>query len=141
MSTETKTVITVEALVNAPVDKVWKSWNTPEDITQWNAASDDWTCPSASVDLRPGGKLIARMESRDGSMGFDFEGIYDEVRLHDLIAYTLGDGRKVRVIFEPHGQTTSVTEYFEAENMHSHEMQKAGWQAILDRFKSYTERL
>lgn len=140
MSTENKTVITVEAHVKAPVEKIWKCWTTPDDITQWNFASDEWHCPHASNDLRPGGKLTARMEARDGSMGFDFEGIYDEVHPHSRIAYSLADGRQVRVVFEPDRSGTRVTESFDAENTHPHDMQRAGWQAILDNFKRHAEK-
>jgi len=139
METQEKTVITIEATVNAPVEKVWKYWNQPEHITQWNHASDDWHSPSAENDLRVGGKLAARMEAKDGSMGFDFGGIYDAVTENEYIEYTLGDERKVKVWFTPQGDTTKVKESFEAENTYPHEMQKSGWQAILDNFKKYTE--
>jgi uncharacterized protein YndB with AHSA1/START domain len=133
------TKITVTARVNAPVDKVWKYWSHPDHIRQWNAASDEWHSPSATNDLRKGGAFSFRMEARDGSKGFDFNGVYDEVKLHERVAYTLGDGRKVSVLFSPEGNTTVVSETFEAENMHSLEMQQAGWQAILDNFRKYVE--
>lgn len=135
------TVITVENTVNAPVKKVWKLWTTPEHITKWNNASDDWHTPFAENDLRAGGKFLARMEARDGSFGFDFEGIYDEVKTNELIAYTLGDGRKVKITFSPSGAETKVVETFDAENTHSIEMQRGGWQAILDNFKKYAENI
>jgi len=139
METKEKTVITVGNTVNAPVEKVWEFWTKPEHITQWNNASDDWHTPRAENDLRTGGSFSARMEARDGSFGFDFGGIYDDVKKNESIEYTMGDGRKVKVNFTPHGNTTKVTEAFEAEDTNPAEMQKGGWQAILDNFKKYTE--
>ena len=136
---ENKNSITVETTIKAPVHKVWKCWTTPEDITQWNSASDDWYTPRAENDLRKGGKFSSRMESKDGSMGFDFEGIYDEVKPNELIEYTIGDGRKVKVVFESDRDETKVTETFDAENTNPEEMQRSGWQAILDNFKKYVE--
>ncbi len=134
------TAITVEATINAPVKTVWEFWSAPEHITKWNSASEDWHTPSATNDLRTGGKFNSRMESRAGSIGFDFEGIYDEVKTHERIAYTMPDNRKVAVIFTADGNQTHVKETFDAENTHSHEMQRTGWQAILDNFKKYTEK-
>jgi uncharacterized protein YndB with AHSA1/START domain len=139
METTIPTKITVEATVKAPVEKVWKIWTLPEHITKWNAASDDWHSPFAENDLRVGGKFLARMEAKDGSFGFDFGGTYDQVKTHELIEYTIGDGRKVIVHFTPNGNETKVTETFDAENTHSIEMQRGGWQAILDNFKKYAE--
>jgi uncharacterized protein YndB with AHSA1/START domain len=139
MEPTNKTVITVATTINAPVDKVWEYWTKPEHITKWNSASDDWHTPRAENDLRPGGSFSARMEAKDGSFGFDFGGIYDAVTANENIEYTLGDGRKVKVTFEPQGDATKVTESFDAENTHSIEMQQGGWQAILDNFKKYTE--
>lgn len=136
---ETQNTITVETTVKAPVEKVWKTWSTPEDIIQWNNASDDWHTTRAENDLRIGGKFLARMEAKDGSAGFDFGGIYDEVKPNELIGYTIGDGRKVKVTFSSGGDETKVTETFEAESTNPLEMQRAGWQAILDNFKKYTE--
>jgi len=136
---ETKQSITIKSNINAPVEKVWKMWNTPSDIMQWNAASDDWHTPRAESDLRPGGNFSARMEAKDGSFGFDFGGTYDEVIPNSKLAYTLGDGRKVDVTFEGNGQQTKVIETFEAESENSIEMQRDGWQAILDNFKKYAE--
>jgi len=133
------TSITIEATVNAPVEKVWERWTRPEHITRWNSASDDWHTPSATNDLRPGGAFTSRMEAKDGSMGFDFGGIYDEVDQHRLISYTMGDGRRVSVTFDGSGDKTKVVETFDAETENSVEMQRAGWQAILDNFKKYTE--
>jgi len=131
--------VTVETLIAAPIEEVWAAWNNPEDIKQWNAASDDWHTTAATVDLREGGTFSSRMEAKDGSMGFDFGGIYDAVELYKYIAYTMGDGRKVETSFTSRGDKTEVVETFEAESTHSLEMQKGGWQAILDNFKKYTE--
>jgi uncharacterized protein YndB with AHSA1/START domain len=139
METTQYTTITVETTINAPVEKVWKYWSTPADITQWSNASDDWHSPFAENDLRAGGKFLTRMEAKDGSFGFDFGGVYGEVRENEYIKYTLGDGRKVDIEFTSNGKNTRVVETFDMENTHSLEMQKAGWQAILDNFKKYTE--
>ena len=139
MSSEEKTTITIQVKVNAPVDKTWECWTQPEHITGWNFASDDWHTPWAKSDLRPGGSFSSRMEARDGSMGFDFYGTFDEVVLHKKIASTLGDGRKVTVEFRPEESYTGVVESFEAENVHSAELQRNGWQAILNNFKKYVE--
>ena len=141
METNEKTVITVENTVNAPVEKVWDYWTKPEHITNWNFASDDWHSPWAKADLREGGTFSARMEAKDGSMGFDFGGVYDVLRKNELIEYTMGDGRRVKINFTPQGDSTRVSESFEAEGTHSVELQKNGWQAILDNFKKYTENL
>jgi uncharacterized protein YndB with AHSA1/START domain len=139
METQPSTMITVEATVNAPVKKVWEYWSKPEHITKWCFASDDWRAPHAENDLRTGGKFSSRMEAKDGSFGFDFGGVYDEVKENELIAYTIGDGRKVKITFSDEGNQTQVTETFEAETQNPVEMQKGGWQAILDNFKKYTE--
>lgn len=139
METANTKTITVETTVNAPVEKVWEYWTKPEHITQWNNASDDWHTPRAQNDLRTGGSFLSRMEAKDGSFGFDFGGVYDAVQQHKHIAYTIGDGRKVKVDFIDEGPATKIIESFEAENTHSAEMQRGGWQAILDNFKKYTE--
>ena len=139
METQEKTIITVENTINAPVEKVWEYWTKPEHVTKWNHASDDWHSPLGKNDLQPGGSFLFRMEAKDGSMGFDFGGVYDAVRKNEYIEYTMGDGRKVTVNFSGRGNETRVVESFEAENMNSPEMQKGGWQAILDNFKKYTE--
>jgi uncharacterized protein YndB with AHSA1/START domain len=139
MEATEKTTITVQAVIMAPVEKVWKCWTTPEDIVRWNAASDDWHTSQAANDLRIGGRFNYRMESRDGSTGFDFEGIYDNVVFQKKIEYTLGDGRKVRIAFSRLGRKTIFVESFEAENIHSIDLQTDGWQAILDNFKKYAE--
>lgn len=137
---DTKKTITIQAVINAPVEKVWEFWTTPEHIMQWNNASDDWHTPRVENDLRVGGKFLARMEAKDGSVGFDFGGVYDAVELHTLIAYTLGDERKVKVTFTKNNDVeTTVVETFEAESENSVEMQRGGWQAILDNFKKYVE--
>ena len=131
--------ITVEATIKAPVEKIWKYWTMPEHIKQWNKASDDWHTPYAENDVRTGGKFLSRMEAKDKSFGFDFGGVYDEVKDYKLIAYTIGDGRKVKIIFSGAKNETKITETFEAENQNPVEMQRSGWQAILDNFKKYTE--
>lgn len=139
MEKQNKTAITVEATVNAPIEKVWELWTAPEHITKWNNASDEWHTPHAENDLRVGGKFLARMEARDGSSGFDFVGVYDEVKKIEVLAYTLEDGRKVKITFTSMGNTTKVVETFEAETQNSIELQRGGWQAILDSFKKYAE--
>jgi len=139
MATQQATVITVETTVNAPVQKVWDYWNKPEHITQWCSGSPDWHTPRAENDIRTGGKFSSRMEAKDGSMGFDFGGVYDEVRPNEYIEYTMGDGRKVKIYFSTEGNGTHVKESFDAESMNPVEMQQAGWQSILDNFKKYTE--
>jgi uncharacterized protein YndB with AHSA1/START domain len=133
------TQITVESSINAPVEKVWKLWNAPEHITKWCTATPEWHTPRSENDLRVGGSFSSRMEAKDGSFGFDFGGIYDEVKTNEKIAYTMSDGRKVKIIFSSNGNETKVTETFDSENQNPIDMQKAGWQAILDNFKKYTE--
>ena len=139
METTSATKITVETIVNAPVEKVWKYWSLPEHITKWCAASDDWHAPKAENDLTVGGKFTTRMEAKDGSFGFEFGGVYDVVKTNELIEYTLGDGRKVEIHFTANGNQTKVVETFDAESTNPVEMQQGGWQAILDNFKKYTE--
>ena len=136
-----KTVITVEATVNAPVEKVWECWGNPQHITQWCNASNDWHAPRSENDLRKGGKFSTRMEAKDGSFGFDFGGQYDEVKTNELITYTMDDGRKVKINFTSLGDTTKVVESFDAEDENPVEMQQGGWQSILDNFRKYTEAL
>ena len=140
METKELTSITVETLINAPIEKVWKFWSDPEHITQWCQASDDWHAPYADNDLRDGGKFRTTMAAKDGSFSFEFEGVYTKVREHEFIAYTMADGRKVAVQFESQGNQTKVTETFDPESENSVEMQQQGWQAILDNFKKYVER-
>lgn len=139
MQRASNTIITVETTVQIPVEKAWKFWTMPEHITQWNNASDDWHTPQAENDLRTDGKFNYRMEAKDGSMGFDFNGIYTEVTPLILIAYVMEDGRKAKITFSNQENHTTITESFEAETMHSLELQKIGWQAILDNFKKYAE--
>lgn len=131
--------VTIEATVNAPVDKVWKLWNGPEHIMKWNTASPDWHTTKSEVDLKPGGKFSSRMEAKDGSFGFDFAGVYDAVKTNEQIDYTMGDDRKVNNIFSSQGGNTKVVVTFDAENENPIEMQQGGWQAILNSFKKYTE--
>jgi len=133
------TPITINAHIAATLDKVWAFYTKPEHITQWNFADDSWHCPSAKNDLRKGGKYLARMEAKDGSFGFDFEAVYDEVIPEEKMVFTLEDGRKTAVLFEESNAETKVTITFDAEKENSLEMQKNGWQAILNNFKKYTE--
>lgn len=130
--------ITVETTVHAPLDAVWRAYTTPADILAWNAASDDWHTTRASVDLRPGGAFCSRMEAKDGSFGFDFEGTYTQVVPSRLIEYDFGD-RQARVEFTDGADSVHVRVSFDAEQTHSIEQQREGWQAILDRFKSHAE--
>lgn len=136
---ENKPVLMAVAIVNTPVEKVFNFWTKPEHIVKWSSASDDWHTPIAENDLRNCGKFSSRMEAKDGSMGFDLWGIYDEVIQNEYIEYTLGDGRKVKISFTPKGNQTEITETFEAENTNPLEMQKSGWQAILNNFRKYAE--
>ena len=132
--------ISVHTTINEPIEKVWKNFTSPEDIVHWYNASEDWHSPRATNDLRAGGKFNTRMEAKDGSVGFYFEGIYDEVLDHTLISYSLADGRKVQIKFlSLNKNTTEVLESFDVENENPIEMQRGGWQAILDNFKRYTE--
>jgi len=130
--------ITVETLVHAPVAEVWRAWNTPDDICQWNAASPDWHTTRSEVDLRVGGRFCSRMEAKDGSMGFDFEGVYTEVVPHARLASRIGD-RQLLVEFIPGAEGTTVRETFDSEPTHSVEQQRQGWQAILDNFARHVE--
>lgn len=139
MNTNKKTEITVSVIVNAPLQKVWQFWTLPEHIKQWNFASDDWHTPKAENDLQVGGKFLSRMEAKDGSFGFDFLGVYDEIKENELITYTMVDGRKAKIIFINEGNAAKVIETFEAENENSIELQQGGWQAILNNFKKYSE--
>ena len=130
--------ITVEVTVAAPIDKVWDAYVTPEDIVQWNAASEDWHTTASTVDLRPGGKFSSRMEAKDGSFGFDFEGEYTNIVAHELIEYGFGD-RTAEIRFEESDAGVKVTVEFAAEEENSPEDQKGGWQAILNNFKRHVE--
>jgi len=139
METATKTVITVEAVIKAPVEKVWKFWNEPKHIIQWCTASDEWHTPYSDNDLRKDGKFKSTMAAKDGSMSFDFEGVYTNVQPNKVIEYVIADGRIVKIAFTANGNETKVVESFEAEGTNPVEMQRGGWQAILDNFKKYTE--
>ena len=132
-------MITVEAMVEAPVEKVWTIFTAPQHITKWYTASDDWHTPKAENNLTVGGKFLFRMEAKDGSFGFDFGGVYTQVKPNQLIACTLDDRRKVETIFTSAGNTTNVKETFEAETENSIALQRGGWQAILDNLKNYAE--
>ena len=131
--------ITIEATVNAPVEKVWEAWNDPADIMQWNTADPSWHTPSSENDLRINGKFKNRMEAKDGSFGFDFEGIYNKVELHKEIAYTMADGRTASTLFAEKNGKTTLTTTFDAETENDPEFQKQGWQSILDNFVKYAE--
>jgi uncharacterized protein YndB with AHSA1/START domain len=133
------TVVNVSVQVNASVEKVWNAWNAPEHVVHWCFASDDWCAPHASSDLRVGGSFITRMEAKDGSFGFDFGGVFDEVVEHKRIVYHMSDGRKVEILFVANGNTTTVVENFDAETENPVEMQQQGWQMILNNFKKYAE--
>ena len=139
MTTSNKQMVTVETTVNAPIDKVWKVWNTPEHITKWNTGSADWHTPYAENDLRVGGKFLARMAAKDGSASFDFNGTYDEVQTNKSIAYTIEGGRKVKITFTSMGKTVKIVETFEPETENTLELQRIGWQTILNNFKAYVE--
>ena len=134
-----KETITIRALIKAPVEKVWELYTVPEHIMHWNNATDDWHTTRAENDLKPGGNFLSRMEAKDGSSGFDFYGTYEKVITNELIEYILGDGRKVQVTFNENKNGTFIEIKFEAESMNSIEMQRSGWQAILDNFKKYAE--
>ena len=135
------TQITVETIVNAPIGQVWDCWTLPEHIMQWNFAIDTWHCPKAENNPETGGDFCYTMAARDGSMSFDFEGDYDLVIPHQKIVYTLGDGRKATITFVEKDGLTTVTETFEAESTNPEDLQKAGWQLILDNFKGHVEGL
>lgn len=139
METAVKTAITVETTVNAPVEKVWKFWTQPEHITKWCQASDDWHAPYAENDLRLNGKFKTTMAAKDGSASFDFEGVYTNVQPNQVIEYTMADGRRVKILFTDQLGGTTVTETFDPENTNPIELQRGGWQAILDNFKNYVE--
>lgn len=135
-----KKILTIKTTVDAPIEAVWKYWTEPEHIKKWSNASEDWHTTTAKNDLRVGGIFLNRMEAKDGSFGFDFGGTYDEVELYKVIAYTLGDGRKVKINFTDKESLTEIIESFEAESTNSLEMQQNGWQAILNNFKKYAEK-
>lgn len=132
-------VITVQTIVKAPLSKVWECWTKPEHIVNWNFASDDWECPRSENDVRVGGKFSATMAAKDKSFSFDFAGTYTNVKENELIEYNLGDERHVKVEISESPEGVKIVESFDAEETHSEEMQRAGWQSILDNFKKYTE--
>ena len=134
------TKITVQSAVKAGTQKVWDYYTQPEHIMKWNFADPSWHCPGVTNDLRVGGKYSARMEAKDGSYGFDFNTVYDEVVEQEKIAYTMEDGRKAVITFRGENGTTRVTVTFDAESQNDVEMQRKGWQAILDNFKKYVEQ-
>lgn len=132
--------IKVETLVPLPIEKVWNLWTSPDHIKNWNHASPDWHTPSAENDVREKGKFNYRMEAKDGSTGFNFEGEYTEVKEHKLIRYRLSNGREVEVVFKPVDNTTFIEETFDPEADNPIKMQRDGWQAILENFREYAER-
>lgn len=131
--------VTISTIINAPIDEVWARWTQPEHITQWTFASDDWESPTATNDLRVGGAFTTRMQAKDGSFGFDFGGTYTTIEEPTHIAYDMADGRHVDVRFELVDGGVRVTETFDLETENSADMQRAGWQAILENFKKYVE--
>jgi uncharacterized protein YndB with AHSA1/START domain len=134
-------MITITTTINATLDKVWNFWNNPKHITNWYFASSDWHCPKAENDLQVGKSFNIRMEAKDGSFGFDFEGEYTKITEFQLIEYILADSRTVITTFEKNQNTIVVTQQFDPENENSLELQQNGWQAILDNFKKHTERI
>ncbi len=141
MANKKNAKITVQSILNLPASKAWEIWTKPEHIIKWNFTGDDWHCPKAENDLRVGGKFMSRMEAKDGSFGFDFEGEYDLVNANERIEYFLADGRRVKIEFREEAGKTKVIESFDPENENSHDMQKQGWQMILDNYKKYAESL
>lgn len=139
METQERTAITIETVVKAPVEKVWKYWSDPEHITKWATASDDWHAPYADNDLRQDGKFKTTMAAKDGSFSFDFEGVYTNVQPNKLIEYVMSDGRKVKIVFSVNGNETRITETFDPESENPLDMQREGWQSILDNFRKHTE--
>jgi uncharacterized protein YndB with AHSA1/START domain len=139
METMEKNQITVQTSVNAPVEKVWKLFSEPQHITKWAFASDDWHAPKADNDLRVNGKFSTTMAAKDGSYSFEFGGTYTKVEPNKYIEYVLSDDRKVQITFSGEGSQTTVSETFDVENTNPADMQRAGWQAILDNFKKYVE--
>ena len=134
-----KNIITIETEIVATMDHVWKLWTSPEHIVNWNFASEEWCCPNAVNDPRPGGRFIWRMEAKDGSIGFDFSGTYQELVDKELITYKMSDDRSVTIDFMIEGESVRIVESFEAEEINSVEQQRDGWQAILNNFKKYAE--
>jgi len=134
--------LTITAEISKPIQEVWNYLNNPEHITKWNFAHESWECPSAKNNLIVGGKLEVRMQAKDASFGFDFVGVYDEIKENELIKYHLEDGREVEIIFERLSDSqTKITENFHPESQNPLEMQQQGWQAVLDNFKKYAESI
>jgi uncharacterized protein YndB with AHSA1/START domain len=131
--------ISIETIINSSIESVWSSWITPEDIVNWNFASDDWSCPRAKLEFKEGGKFNYRMEAKDGSMDFDFEGTFNLIKEFERIEYSLEDNRKVSISFSDTGNGIKIVETFDAEDELSGEQQKQGWQSILDNFKKHVE--
>ena len=135
-----KKTITVQAVINASVEQVWKLYTESEHVMKWNNTSNDWHTPRAENDLKVGGKFLYRMEAKDGSSGFDFDGTYEQVKTNELIVCSISDGRKVQVMFtKDDNARTKMATTFEAERTNPIEMQRDGWQAILNNFKKYVE--
>ena len=133
-------MITVKTTVTTSIEKAWDFWTNPKHITKWNNASDDWHCPKAMNDLKTGGKFNFTMAAKDNSMRFDFEGIYANVIEFKLIEYTIVDGRKVKISFEETQNGIEIIESFEPETMNPKELQRQGWQSIIDNFKKHAEQ-
>ena len=134
-----RTIITVEANIAVPVEKAWECWTNPTHILNWNNASDDWHTTRATNDLRVGHQFLSRMEAKDGSFGFDFTGTYAVIEPYKKIEYNISDGRNVKIDFTNQGNTCRIVESFEPEQTHTIEMQRSGWQSILNNFKKYVE--
>lgn len=133
--------IKLELIVDAPIQLVWDAFNNPIHVVNWNHAADSWHCPNAKADFKVGGNFVYEMAAKDGSLSFEFAGVYDEIIEHEKVSYTLGDGRSVEINFEKSDKGTKLTETFETEDTNTQEQQRAGWQAILNNFKKYTESL
>jgi len=131
--------ITVETIINSDIESIWKRWNTPEDVKNWNTASEDWHTTHAEINLKEGGEFLSRMVAKDGSMGFDFKGTYKVVNKPLLIIYTIEDGREVKIEFKETPDGVKVVETFEAESTYTEEQQKQGWQSIRYNFCKYVE--
>lgn len=134
-------MITVQTTINASINKVWEFWSKPEHIKKWAFASLDWHVPNAENDLRTGGKFSTTMAAKDGSMSFDFGGEYTLVKENQAINYVMGDGRNVEITFRETQNGVEITESFDPETQNPEEMQRGGWQAILDNFKNYVESI
>lgn len=134
-------MITVQTTINASINKVWEFWSKPEHIKKWAFASPDWHVPNAENDLRTGGKFSTTMAAKDGSVSFDFGGEYTLVKENQAINYVMGDGRNVEITFRETQNGVEITESFDPETQNPEEMQRGGWQAILDNFKNYVESI